>query len=90
MFPDLDSIVFETLPFEHFTGRCDPSGACMEWLDWLEREAPWKLTTAEFYEQYEFSLLHAPLPVRAGYLVRPGDPVDIEAPDVGAFPASAG
>lgn len=71
MFPELDSIVFGTLPFEHFVGRCDPSGACTEWLDWLEREAPWKLTTAEFYEQYEFSLLHAPLPACAGYLIRP-------------------
>ena len=70
MFPELDSIVFGTLPFEHFVGRCDPSGVCTEWLDWLEKEAPWELTTAEFYEQYEFSLLHAPLPARAGYLVR--------------------
>ena len=32
------------------------------WLDWFETDAPWKLTTAEFYEQYEFSLLDASLP----------------------------
>ena len=71
MFPELGSIVFETLPFEHFAGRCDPSAACTEWLDWLEREAPWELTMAEFYEQYEFSLLQAPLPACVGYLIRP-------------------
>ena len=71
MFPELDSVEFEALPFEHFVGRCGPSAARTEWLDWLEAEAPWELTTAEFYEQYEFSLLHAPLPGRVGNLVRP-------------------
>jgi Rps23 Pro-64 3,4-dihydroxylase Tpa1-like proline 4-hydroxylase len=30
-------------------------------LLWLQEEAPWKLTVANFYEQYEFSLLHSPL-----------------------------
>jgi Rps23 Pro-64 3,4-dihydroxylase Tpa1-like proline 4-hydroxylase len=28
-------------------------------LRWLQESAPWKLTTASFYEQYEFSLLHS-------------------------------
>ena len=31
-------------------------------LEWLENEAPWKLVEKDFYEQYEFSLLDAPLP----------------------------
>ena len=71
MFPELESIAFEALPFEHFVGRWEPSADGAEWIDWLEREAPWEPTKAEFYEQYEFSLLHAPLPDRVGNLVRP-------------------
>lgn len=30
-------------------------------LHWLQEDAPWKLTVADFYEQYEFSLLNSPL-----------------------------
>ena len=64
MFPDLDSVEYDTLPFEHFAGRGIQPDAGREWLDWLEADAPWKLTTTDFYEQYEFSLLHAsPTPV---------------------------
>lgn len=31
-------------------------------LSWFENSAPWQLIIADFYEQYEFSLLHADLP----------------------------
>jgi hypothetical protein len=31
-------------------------------LDWFEGAAPWRLVEADFYEQFEFSLLHDPLP----------------------------
>jgi Rps23 Pro-64 3,4-dihydroxylase Tpa1-like proline 4-hydroxylase len=31
-------------------------------LDWLEKDAPWGLRVADFYEQYEFSLADAQLP----------------------------
>ena len=61
MFPELISIRYDTLPFEHFLGCCEHSETCREWLDWLETDAPWTLTTTDFYEQYEFSLLHASL-----------------------------
>ena len=37
-------------------------------LEWLENEAPWKLVEADFYEQYEFSLLDAPLPLHLKFL----------------------
>lgn len=38
-------------------------------LDWLEKDAPWELTVAEFYEQYEFSLRHASLdPAQRGLI----------------------
>lgn len=31
-------------------------------LDWFERDAPWKLVEADFYEQFEFDLRDAQLP----------------------------
>ena len=62
MFPELDAVACDNLPFEHFTGQAKLPRASNGWLDWFETDAPWKLTTAEFYEQYEFSLLDASLP----------------------------
>lgn len=60
MFPAFNQVEFRSQPFEHFIGYAGSSPAQLtRWLDWLETKAPWKLTVAEFYEQYEFSLLHA-------------------------------
>ena len=60
MFPQFNQIEFRSQPFEYFVGYAGSSSVQLaEWLDWLETEAPWTLTVAEFYEQYEFSLLHA-------------------------------
>lgn len=62
MFPELAKVACDSLPFEHFTGQSKLPNNGNAWLDWFETDAPWKLTTAEFYEQYEFSLLDASLP----------------------------
>ena len=62
MFPELDGVARHRLPFEHFTGQVRLPGDGDGWLDWLEADAPWELTTADFYEQYEFSLLVGSLP----------------------------
>ena len=61
MFPELDSIEYDTLPFDHFVAGGRQPNAYRAWLDWLEEDAPWELTTTGFYEQYEFSLLHVSL-----------------------------
>ena len=71
MFPKLDFVDFKLLPFEHFLGRTKLPGDGMDWLDWLENEAPWQLTIAEFYEQYEFSLKHASLDPTLKSLIAP-------------------
>ena len=71
MFPELGSIEHDTQPFEHFMGHGVQSDAGHEWLDWLETDAPWELTTTDFYEQYEFSLLHASLAPVVQYLACP-------------------
>ena len=61
MFPEFNSINYDSLPFEHFVGSGMRPGDCKEWLRWFETDAPWKLTTTDFYEQYEVSLRHTPL-----------------------------
>ena len=71
MFPELDSVEFQGLPFEHFLGHARLLDGSATWLDWLEKEAPWKLTVAEFYEQYEFSLRHASLDPTVRSLIAP-------------------
>lgn len=37
-------------------------------LHWLETSAPWKLKIADFYEQYEFSLLDCEIPAKVQHL----------------------
>lgn len=71
MFPELASVEFHRIPFEHFLGRATLPNGGADWLDWLEHEAPWKLTVTEFYEQFEFSLLHASLGTSLKCLVAP-------------------
>ena len=40
-------------------------------LGWLETEAPWELVEADFYEQYEFSLLGIQMPPHLAFLSEP-------------------
>ena len=71
MFPELDAVACNSLPFEHFTGQIRLPGDGDGWLDWFEADAPWELTKAEFYEQYEFSLLDVSLPPAVRCLTSP-------------------
>jgi len=68
MFPELDKVKPDTVLFDHFVGQAAPSDTYQVWLDWLETEAPWKLTVTDFYEQHEFSLLHTILPTTMRHL----------------------
>jgi len=50
-------------PFPYFvSGRAMSDEASTLLLDWFERDAPWNLVEADFYEQYEFDLRHIELP----------------------------
>ena len=71
MFPELDSVEFQALPFEHFLGRAGLPDGGAGLLDWLEKDAPWKLTVTDFYEQYEFSLGHVSLAPALEDLIAP-------------------
>ncbi|MCY4304401.1 MAG: 2OG-Fe(II) oxygenase [Aestuariivita sp.] len=68
MFPEVHSVEYQTLPFDHFVASVTNPDSCGAWLEWLEKDAPWELTVTDFYEQYEFSLLHVRLPPVVGLL----------------------
>jgi len=55
--------VLQETPFQHFgVERCVARRAEAALLAWFEQDAPWRLVETDFYEQYEFSLLHAARP----------------------------
>ena len=50
-------------PFRYFLARrCLDRDIEHALLDWFETLAPWTLVETDFYEQYEFSMLHTCLP----------------------------
>lgn len=54
---DLTSAALVEEPFRYaLASDCLRPNAGEALLGWLEGDAPWKLTVADFYEQYEFSL----------------------------------
>jgi Rps23 Pro-64 3,4-dihydroxylase Tpa1-like proline 4-hydroxylase len=60
---NLTSAVLETDPFPHFSAESVLSDKLKSDLfDWFQHTNEWKLVEMAFYEQYEFSLLHAILP----------------------------
>lgn len=60
----------ETQPFPHFCAANVLAPALERGLhEWLANAATWELTTTDFYEQYEFSLLHIELPAHLRCLV---------------------
>lgn len=60
---DLSNISFFTEPFRYFVGNSIIEKDFENLLlNWLEKQAPWKLVEADFYEQYEFSFWDLELP----------------------------
>ena len=71
MMPNFNDATISALPFPHLRVaeilRRDDADRV---LSWLRKFAPWKLTVADFYEQYEFSLLGSDLAPGLDRLVR--------------------
>ena len=42
-------------------------------IEWFETDAPWRLVETDFYQQYEFNMLHMPLPECLAPLISPGN-----------------
>ena len=60
---DFSDTTIEQSPFPHFCAKSVFSSALEKDLyTWLSSTIIWELTRTEFYEQYEFSLLHVTLP----------------------------
>ena len=59
----LGDVEFVDSPFRYFLARrCLDRDIEHALLDWFETQAPWALVETDFYEQYEFSMLHTCLP----------------------------
>lgn len=66
---DLSSVEFFSEPFPYFlVSRAFSEDVGLRILGWLESDPPWKLIETGFYEQYEFSLLDAPMPADLSFL----------------------
>jgi Rps23 Pro-64 3,4-dihydroxylase Tpa1-like proline 4-hydroxylase len=60
---DLEAATVEQSPFPHFSANSVLSAAKItEVFDWFQDTRIWNLVETDFYEQYEFSLLHTDLP----------------------------
>ncbi len=59
MYPRLDSVKRVDKPFRYFLSHEQLPMESTRWLDWLENEAPWRYESTDFYEQYEFDMLHS-------------------------------
>ncbi len=55
--PELQPTPFAHVMVDRCLGEADEAAL----LTWFEQDAPWRLVQTDFYEQYEFSLLHVPL-----------------------------
>ena len=66
----LTDLAIFTEPFPYFTAAQGfGESVSLAILDWLETDAPWQLVEADFYEQYEISLLSVSLPPRLQFLM---------------------
>jgi hypothetical protein len=70
---DLESAKVKQEPFPHFSiGNVLPSETISTLFNWFRQTDVWKLVETDFYEQYEFSLLHVDLPDDLKFLISEG------------------
>ena len=69
MFPIIKNINSYKKPYPFFSSKPNTKKEkLLEWVEWFEQSAPWSLVEADFYEQYEFSLLNIDLPSNIQHL----------------------
>ncbi|RYY20564.1 MAG: 2OG-Fe(II) oxygenase [Chitinophagaceae bacterium] len=67
---DLETATVVTMPFPHFSANEVLTGKKIgEVYNWFQDTKIWNLVETEFYEQYEFSLLHTELPDQVKCLI---------------------
>ncbi|WP_375459852.1 cyclophane-containing peptide 2OG-Fe(II) oxygenase YhhC [uncultured Enterovirga sp.] len=66
------SVPARAVPFPHsVSGEVMRTSLAKAVLEWFETEAPWRLRSESFYEQYELNLHQAELPSSVAFLVSP-------------------
>jgi len=69
MFPVIEGMTFNQEPYRFFSSVPNTEKEkLLNWIEWFEQSAPWKLVDTDFYEQYEFSLLNVDLPSHIQHL----------------------
>lgn len=68
----LEPVESAQTPFRYFLAvKCLAPEVEHRLLNWLEEDAPWKLVETDFYEQFEFDMRDADIPVTLAQLVAP-------------------
>lgn len=87
---DFSACSLSQQPFPHFcTPDIFPPEFAQQVLYWLEQGQTWEFTRTDFYEQYEFSLLHLDLPTQLGSLISPATVHTLEADLAAKFQVEA-
>lgn len=87
---DFSACSLSPQPFPHFcTLDIFPPEFAQQVLSWLEQAQTWEFTRTDFYEQYEFSLLHLNLPPPLGRLISPATVHLLEADLAAKFQVEA-
>ena len=68
----LGRVELRVSPFRYFLApRCLAPDNERTLLEWFESDAPWRLVETDFYQQYEFDMLHMTLPKSVAPLISP-------------------
>ena len=68
----LGRVELRVSPFRYFLApRCLAPDNERRLLEWFETDAPWRLAETDFYQQYEFNMLHMALPECLAPLISP-------------------
>jgi len=69
---NLSKASFTALPFKHLCApSVFPTDVCEALYEWLNTTDEWGLTQTDFYEQYEFSLFDAKVPIQLKGIIEP-------------------
>lgn len=82
----LGEVDYRVSPFRYFLVRnCVGAEIASALLGWFETDAPWRLVTTDFYEQYEFSMLDVALPDQVSRVISPERLADLRREMEGIF-----
>lgn len=82
----LGEVDYRISPFRYFLARnCVGAEMASALLGWFETDAPWRLVSTDFYQQYEFSMLDVVLPDQVSRVILPEKFADLRQEMEGIF-----